>query len=472
MRSLTFAAFAGMALVALTACGDAATRLAAPDATNDSRIGTNGIAAESKSGAASRTYTTSGGVTAKTYDGNTSGGGSSSCSALGFGSNGTKVDGAYSQTIAGYRFTVSGNKQSLSFAPVGGAPTSAIVAVIVKGGPGYNVYAYSAGQTTDAGLISPVNGGGNIPGISHYVVCYGPRPVTPTFTKKLVGVMTMGSTPGSMIPDPNWVPGSTTVVIPIGETRWLDYEVSYTLPSGVTGTITEDSHAVCATLGTFVLQCSFNLAPTPTGVYSWSVGSGSGSVIVPIDLGGGGGGSCGDHVFTNTAKLTPSVGSPVTASTDITVRVVCAPPVTLTKTLVRVWKQGATIGSMVPDPAWTSGSSVVLIPIGQTRWLDYEVTYTLPAGVTGTITEDSNAVCSTLGTFILQCSFNLAPTPTGVYSWSVAGGTGTITVPIDLGGGGGGSCGDHVFTNTARLTPSVGSAVSASKDITVRVVCP
>jgi hypothetical protein len=144
-----------------------------------------------------------------------------------------------------------------------------------------------------------------------------------TIVKTLVGVMKSGATVGSMIPDPSWTPGSSIVVIPIGETRWLDYEVSYTLPSGVTGTITEDSHAVCSTLGTFVLQCSFNLAPTSTGVYSWSVTGPSGSVTVPIDLGGGGAGSCGDHIFTNTAKLTPSVGSPATAQKDITVRVTC-----------------------------------------------------------------------------------------------------------------------------------------------------
>jgi hypothetical protein len=280
--------------------------------------------------------------------------------------------------------------------------------------------------------------------------------------------------PGTMEPDPAWTPGSSVVVIPIGETRWLDYDVTYTLPNGVTGTITEDSRAVCATLGTFILQCAFNLAPTPTGVYSWSVTSGIDKhITVPIDLGGGGGGSCGDQKFINTAKLTPSVGSPVTASAEITVRVVCPPPITLTKKLVGVMRMGpGGPGTMEPDPAWAPGSDLVVIPIGQTRWLDYEVSYTLPAGVTGTITEDSNAVCSTLGTFILQCAFNLAPTPTGVYSWSVASGGTPVLVPIDLGGGGGGSCGDHKFTNTAKLTPSIGSPVSASKDITVRVVCP
>jgi hypothetical protein len=100
--------------------------------------------------------------------------------------------------------------------------------------------------------------------------------------------------------------------------------VSYTLPAGVTGTITENSAEVCGTLGTFTLQCTFNLAPTSNGIYSWPA-SGSGTVMVPIDLGGGGGGSCGDQRFVNTAKLTTTTGATTSASHEIIVRVVCNP---------------------------------------------------------------------------------------------------------------------------------------------------
>jgi hypothetical protein len=324
MRRVPQLLLMGLALATAAACSDSTSRLMAPiDGPNATKV------SEQAGGSVSRMYTSSSGVTATTYSGNTSGDGGSSCLALGFGRNGTKVDGASSSTLAGYRFTVSANGQSLSFAPVSGAtPTSAILVVVVKGGPAYNVYNYSGTvRISDGGLISPLNGGGNVPTISHYVVCFGLMPNTPaTISKKLVGVMKEGPTIGSMEPDPNWQPGQTVVSIPYGKTRWLDYEVTYTLPSGVTGTITEDSHAVCGTLQTFILQCSFNLAPTPTGVYAWSGLSGAGSITVPIDLGGGGGGSCGDHVFTNTAKLIPSVGGAVSASTDITVRVVCPAP--------------------------------------------------------------------------------------------------------------------------------------------------
>ena len=449
------------------ACTDSATRLMAPG--DEAASGKSG----QSSSAITPSYRSTGGVTPTTYQGNTSGEGSSSCSALGFGSAGTKVDGAYSRTFSGYVFTVSADKQSLSFAPVAGTtPTTAIVAVIVKGGPAYNVYDYSGSfRLSDGGLVSPVNGGGNIPQISHYVVCVGPRPVTPppTLTKDLVDVMTHGDFPGSMIPDPNWTPGQTTVVIPIGETRWLDFELKYTLPAGVTGTITENSTEVCGTLGTFILQCSFNVAPTPNGIYSWNV-SGSGSFLVMIDLGGGGGGSCGDRKFINTARLTTSTGAVIVATKEILVRVVCAPPIKLTKTLTEVLKSGSTPGSMIPDPAWAPGQTVV-IPNGEIRWLHYTVSYTLPSGVTGTITEDKAEVCGSLGTFLLQCSFDLAPTADGIYRWTVGSGTGSVMVPIDLGGGGAGSCGDKKFVNTVRLTPSVGSVVTATNETNVRVVC-
>ena len=309
----------GLALVGVAACSDSATRLMAP----------SGEAASGKSGsgpALAPSYTSTGGITPTTYQGNTSGEGSSSCSALGLGSAGTKIDGAYSRSLSGYVFTVSGDRKSLSFAPAAGTtPTTFVRAVIMKGGPAYNVYDYSSSpRLSDGGLVSPVNGGGNIPQISHYVVCFGTNPPA-TLTKDLVDVMTHGDFPGSMIADPVWLADRSVVVIPIGETRWLDFEVKYTLPPGVTGTITESYSEVCGSLGTFLLQCSFNLPPVANGIYSWTVSAPSGSFLVMIDLGGGGGGSCGDRRFVNTARLTTSTGAVIVAQKEILVRVVCTP---------------------------------------------------------------------------------------------------------------------------------------------------
>jgi hypothetical protein len=43
--------------------------------------------------------------------------------------------------------------------------------VYVKGGPAYDEYQYSTGNASDILLHAPVNNGGNIPTISHYLVC-------------------------------------------------------------------------------------------------------------------------------------------------------------------------------------------------------------------------------------------------------------------------------------------------------------
>lgn len=145
-----------------------------------------------------------------------------------------------------------------------------------------------------------------------------------TLSKTLVDVMKSGSTPGSMVHDEAWVPGGV-VVIPVDQTRWLFYQLTYTLPAGMTGTITENALTVCGSLGTFRLQCTFNESPVTYPIYSWAATSGSGSVMVQIDLGGGGAGMCGDRLFTNTAVLTPAMGTPVTATSTITVRVVSTP---------------------------------------------------------------------------------------------------------------------------------------------------
>jgi hypothetical protein len=46
-------------------------------------------------------------------------------------------------------------------------PNVVIDGILVKGGNGYNVYSSAVSS-----MIAPLNGGGNIPGISHYVICY------------------------------------------------------------------------------------------------------------------------------------------------------------------------------------------------------------------------------------------------------------------------------------------------------------
>lgn len=57
------------------------------------------------------------------------------------------------------------------------SPEAAIITrVIVKGGPAANIYNYTAGASSDTGLVSPRNRGGNIPKISHFCFTWEEAP--------------------------------------------------------------------------------------------------------------------------------------------------------------------------------------------------------------------------------------------------------------------------------------------------------
>jgi hypothetical protein len=147
-----------------------------------------------------------------------------------------------------------------------------------------------------------------------------------SFTKKLIDVMIFDAA-GNMITDPVYAL-TGNVVVPAGQTRWLEYELDYSLPGGLTGTITENETAVCNTLGAAdvnhsgegTISCSFNYGDAqPTGsmnpithIVSWGGIKLTGSVLVAIDLASGGV-FCGKRVLVNTAVLTLSNGQTLTA---------------------------------------------------------------------------------------------------------------------------------------------------------------
>jgi hypothetical protein len=71
-------------------------------------------------------------------------------------------------------FDLSDNGQSLDFGVVSDRVT--ISGVVVKGGDGFNIYAYCNGGTTgDTGLVAPSKNS-KLPAISHYNVCYEVAP--------------------------------------------------------------------------------------------------------------------------------------------------------------------------------------------------------------------------------------------------------------------------------------------------------
>lgn len=267
-----------------------------------------------------------------------------------------------------------------------------------------------------------------------------------TFTKRLARVFTMAN--GQMVQDPAWSTGQP-IGIPIGETRWVEYELVYSLPAGVTGTITESHDGVCATVSPG-MHCGFNTG----GVFSWTV-TGSGTVLVDIDLSNDTG--CGEGSFTNTAVMTPSVGAPITGVAASKINLICP---AFTKTLDRVFTMSGS--NMIDDPAWTKGQPVT-IPHGETRWLQFVISYVLPSGVTGTVTESHDGVCATASAGV-GCGFNT----NGVFSWAATG-TGTVVVDIDLSNTTG--CGSGSFTNTALLALSNGATLSASAPVKLTLGC-
>lgn len=279
-------------------------------------------------------------------------------------------------------------------------------------------------------------------------------------TKTLTSVMTTVN--GQMVNDPTWSAGQP-VVIPKGETRWLFYTINYSMPSGAEGTLSENRDVVCGTLGSGY-HCSFNTQ----GKFSWTV-KGTGTKVIQIDLTNNS--DCSDHNFTNTITLTPKKGTTETASATTVVRGSCG--ATLTKVLDHVMTEvldasGNQVG-MINDPAYTGGA--VTIPVGQTRWLFYRVDYNLPAGVTGTLVDNSNTACATLGGGNLTCHFANPGAVNGVYSWSVSG-SGSMMVQVDISDNGyNGVCGDRTFTNTAVLTTSTGQTVTASSTKTIHFDC-
>ena len=407
--------------------------------------------------------TGTGAIAITLVDKNIPGNGNAVCSSfeVGGGPIGWKVDGASSTTRDGLKFTVTGGKY-IEFSRVSGS--NVVTAVVVKGGEFTYVYDYGNGATSGAGLRAPLNGGGNIPDISHYTFCYQPGP---SITKVLTEVKTVG-TDHTMPPDLAWSPGGP-VIIPQGETRWLYYTINYSIPGGGSGTVTESPASVCATLGAG-FGCSFDTgafkpAATITGngpstLYTWNV-TGTGSIVIIIDVTNNR--ACGVRDdLDNTATLTTAGGS-TSATSKVVILGVC-----IEKVLTDVKSSAA---GMPTDPVWKANQSTIVIPSGDTRWLYYEIRYDLPTGFSASVSELANEVCASLGPKI-GCSFDTGhftaghTFSNGSYTWSPVTGSGTIIVVIDITNNGGCSQG---FINRAALRTTGGAHIAFASSKTVQL---
>jgi hypothetical protein len=209
--------------------------------------------------------------------------------------------------------------------------------VLVKGGPAYSVYQYGTPVSSDGNLSSPENGGGNIPTISHYTVCYKPAP-PPVINKKFHSATAGTSMPGKTVTfmEMAGTPCVLAVTAPYagclpvlkGETIWLIYKITYSSP--LPGTISDDIAAVCSALNNYSVGthgyvkqnfgCSFggfyaDAAHTQLlGATSYSFGPGSGTVYALIDITNPN--ECGDRPVVNKATLK---AGPFTVSSTETV---------------------------------------------------------------------------------------------------------------------------------------------------------
>jgi hypothetical protein len=85
-----------------------------------------------------------------------------------------KLEGAApngSWTHFGNTITISGSNGKV----FNWSSTQGIGAVVVKGGPGANIWVYDPQAYGDTGLYSPNNPGGNLPDVSHVTFCWNPQ---------------------------------------------------------------------------------------------------------------------------------------------------------------------------------------------------------------------------------------------------------------------------------------------------------
>lgn len=201
---------------------------------------------------------TSGDQRATAYPGNIHDGkAGTACSQLGFAGD-TEIGADNSGGDSGGGITVTSDGTYLSVSWTSG---SQVDAVVVKGGPAYNVYSASVFTTSPTtGLHAPMVGANqdNVPTISHWFGCAGePTEVPPVVTVPTTGDVTgtcskatvtidAGTSDASVSIDPSGVDAAHDVSVPAGTESVIDIDVDAAHPT-VTATDKSDSTQI----GTF-----------------------------------------------------------------------------------------------------------------------------------------------------------------------------------------------------------------------------
>jgi len=136
------------------------------------------------------------------------------CAKMGFAGS-TQYNGNVSTSVAVtalFTVTVTSNK-FVTISSVAAGVTFQVV--VLKGGDGYNVY-----NPPVANMQSPLNGGGNIPDLSHWFACYTDVPAVTTPSTTPPSTTPPSTTPPSTTPPsttpPSTTPPSTTLELAVG----------------------------------------------------------------------------------------------------------------------------------------------------------------------------------------------------------------------------------------------------------------
>lgn len=216
---------------------------------------------------------TSGDQRATAYPGNIHDGKSgNACSQLGLGSDTEiAVDGSGGYSAGGYTVTSNGTELTVSALP----DNTQVDALVVKGGPAYNVYPASVFTSLPvSGLHAPMVGAAqdNVPTISHWFLCDGPAseqqpPVTVPATGSVTGNCTKatvtidaGSDDAAIAIDPSGVDAAHDVSVPAGTESVVDIDVSAADP-----TVTAVDKSNSAQLGTYTRPASCDSGTSDQG---------------------------------------------------------------------------------------------------------------------------------------------------------------------------------------------------------------
>lgn len=175
--------------------------------------------------------------------------------------------------------------------------------VFVKGGPAYDEYVYASGNASDSLLHMPVNNGGNISTISHYLVCGTPD--LPTFPTVLVGYADDEHGGTAHNPGAPWPPAGQPANVNFAgcpQSATQDYITTCATPSGdppgTGGTYNGDYDS-----GAIQLQ---NNTTSPMNV-----------AMVTVTLNGGTSSPCTIDIWPHNVMVVPANGALVLAQTTV-----------------------------------------------------------------------------------------------------------------------------------------------------------